>query len=254
MIELIFKRALEVYRQALEAMDEYADTERLHKDMIEVFCLCKKEDDPEYANVMVRLAKRYEDTGRLTGAEQLYKQAIEWHRRRGSKGDGGKEDYDFTAMVRLAGQYEAMGQHAGEWQPLFRQIYEVYSLGKKGGPAYAETMVRLAGVYVAMGRLAEAEPLFRQAICVYRNAEQSDYDRELWLRYEASYRLYEYIKTEYDMNNFKQEPPRKLILDLTLRLLGGDHIIYKFLLKKFGLDPVEPSPGITSAGEAETES
>src|SRR5262249_33512787 len=98
----LFKVALNASLHALAAMGPYADEDSYHEEMIKFCRLYRRKDHPEYAEARCRLAKLYEAKDRLSDAERLSKQAIEWYRRWGSKGD-----HDFTMMVQRC---EAFGQ------------------------------------------------------------------------------------------------------------------------------------------------
>ena len=106
------------------------------------------------------LAALYEAQGRYSGAEPLYKRALEVSERVLGK----EHPYTLGSVNNLAALYEAQGRFS-EAEPLFRRVLEARQrvFGKER-PDTLTSVNNLAALYESQGRYSEAEPLFKRAL------------------------------------------------------------------------------------------
>ena len=124
------------------------------------------EQHPDYARVVQQLGRLYQMMNNLPAAEVRYREVLQIMRR-----VHGEEHAEYARAVQdLAQLYHQVNDFGTAAQ--FYQLASEIRHNNPGSdhPDYAESQLGLAQVYQNMGRLEEAEPLFRQAVQVYRAA------------------------------------------------------------------------------------
>jgi CHAT domain-containing protein/Tfp pilus assembly protein PilF len=139
---------------------EYAEAERLYRQVLAEAPRLWGEGSTNHAAVLNNLAALYRAMGRYAQAEPLNRRSLEI-----SEAKLGK---DHPAVARslnnLAVLYRAMGRYA-QAEPLNRRSLEILEakLGKDH-PLVADSINNLANLYQDMGRYAQAEPLYRRSL------------------------------------------------------------------------------------------
>ncbi|WP_414590159.1 tetratricopeptide repeat protein, partial [Scytonema sp. PCC 10023] len=173
------------------------------------------EQHPDVAQSLNALAALYQNQGRYTQAEPLFRQALEMRKRL-----LGQQHPDVaTSLNDLAALYQKQGRYS-EAEPLHRQALEMTKrlLGEQH-PSVATSLNNLAALYGSQGRYTEAEPLYRQALEMTKRLLGEQHPsvasslNNLALLYESQGRYSE------------AEPLYRQALEMTKRLLGEQHLL-----------------------------
>jgi CHAT domain-containing protein len=131
-----------------------------------------KGDHPALAMSINSLAGFYNNLGRYTEAEPLYKEALEM-RRRLFKGDHPDLAISINSMAFF--YYYTLGKYA-EAEPLYKEALSMYQrLFKSDHFLLANSILSMAYFYKGMGRYAEAEPLYKEALSMYQRLFKGDH-------------------------------------------------------------------------------
>ncbi|MFQ3593275.1 MAG: tetratricopeptide repeat protein, partial [Gemmataceae bacterium] len=121
---------------------------------------------PDYARIVGQLGRLYQMMNNFPAAEVRYREVLQILRR-----VHGEEHAEYARAVQdLAQLHHQVNDFATAAQ--FYQMASEIRQNNPGSdhPDYAESQLGLAQVFQNMGRLDDAEPLFRQAVQIYRAA------------------------------------------------------------------------------------
>jgi tetratricopeptide (TPR) repeat protein len=123
------------------------------------------------ANELNKRAIEFENAGRHSDAEPLYKQSLAIR----EKVLGADNPDVAAALNNLAGLYYKEGRYA-DAEPLFKRSLAIKE--KTFGPDnpdVAQSLNNLAGLYDAQGRYADAEPLYKRSLAIFEKALGPDH-------------------------------------------------------------------------------
>jgi tetratricopeptide (TPR) repeat protein len=165
------------------------------------------------ANELNKRAIEFENAGRHSDAEPLYKQSLAIR----EKVLGADNPDVAAALNNLAGLYYKEGRYA-DAEPLFKRSLAIKE--KTFGPDnpdVAQSLNNLAGLYDAQGRYADAEPLYKRSLAIFEKALGPDHP-------DVAQALNNLAVIYVDQGRYADaEPLYKRSLAIIEKALGPDH-------------------------------
>ncbi|MEO1373359.1 MAG: tetratricopeptide repeat protein [Cyanobacteria bacterium J06635_10] len=143
---------------------EYACSENLLQQALQINCKVLSEKHPQTAESFHNLGLIYKSQKRYYAAEVYLKQAVQIR----SKVLGEKHPLAANSLNSLAALYCCMGRYQ-QAEPLFQQALEICQKHFGGmHPHTATTLNNLAQMYLCQGLSAKSEPIFQKALNICR--------------------------------------------------------------------------------------